>query len=204
MIKIMQILSGGATRTVVNPEPSRLGEINEIFSAIQGETFTKIGAAIKSIFQAHGVKEVVLASPVRPDFALSDYAEGFDLEGIEPDVNAAEVEEWWMPQWLYDYNDSILELVKDVRAPGDDFPHGVRDSTLLVRLGIVDGEVKYTKQPKWFDEISWDSGEELESDWLPIASIPNLAFWRELLKALTEVKDVWTYTSQYPNLHKLK
>lgn len=178
-------------------------DIDGLFSAIQGNAFQRIGDAIKSLLDAHRVKEVVLASPVRPDYALSDYEDGFDMEGIEPDISAEDVEEWWMPEWLINYNDSILELVKDVRAPGDDFPHGRRDSTLLVRLGIVDGEVKYTKQPKWFDEITWDSGEEPESDWLPIASISDLAFWRELLEALGKVNDVWIYTSQYPNLQRL-
>lgn len=173
-------------------------------SAIQEEALQKVSEYVKTILESHGVNEVVLASPVRPDYALSDYEEGFDMEGLEPDVNAADVEEWWMPEWLISYNDSILEIVPDTHDTDDDFPQwGQRDSTLLVRLGIVDDEVKYTKQPKWFNEMTYESGEEPESDWLPIDSISNIDFWKDILQALMELDDIWTFTAQYPNLHRL-
>lgn len=181
-----------------------INDWTETYAEIKEGSNHKIGDFIKSLLEDHNTTEVVLASPLGPDYPLDEYEESFEMEEIDPEIQASEVELWEIPEWIFEYDDSVLDLTKDTRKPDDDFPRDSVDSSKIVRLGIVNGKVMYTMQSSSYDEVTDDMEFEPESDWLPIEAMTNPEFWNGIVKALIKVEDIWAFTQKFPRLRRNK
>ena len=103
-----------------------------------------LAAFIKRILESQGVREVILASPFGPDFHWDEYADGENYcEETMADCIKAYVTKdpdyrWYEPYWLvYEEpfsNTDCLTIYDRLNI------------TTIVRLGIINGEVKFTKQ----------------------------------------------------------
>ena len=161
---------------------------------------------IKKILESHNVSEVVLASPMGPEIEFEKYetddhwlgASIFDA--IEAYVNDTDPEfEWWEPIWVA-YKDS-----KTMEETGLSLYNISNDEErhIVVRLGIVDGVVKFMRQVVLFDS-DWHKTINKESDWLRLENIADDFFWYQMIVILLTKKEVWEYNEKYPQFHKLK
>lgn len=180
------------------------GQINLLNDPI--DKIAKMQPFIKKVLETQNVSELVLASPMGPEIEFEKYetddhwlgASIFDA--IEAYVNDTDPEfEWWEPIWVA-YEDSKpreetgLSLYYE---NNDDERH------IIVRLGIVDGVVKFMRQVVLFDS-DWHKTINKESDWLRLENVANDYFWLQLTVILLTKKEVWEYNDKYPQFHKLK
>lgn len=167
---------------------------------------------IKKVLQSKGVKEVLLASPFGPDFTWDSYADGENYEGMtmldyvnEYKEHSQEIE-WLEPNWIcYGPGFSDSPYGDFALYDYDDF-----DRTIVVRVGIVDGELRFTQQTLRQNEVGdlpdcpeGDSQLEPESIWLKPANMPDYIKWDIILSILLNQEEVWEYTAAYPELHRL-
>lgn len=192
------------------------GELNDIKATIKetSDPIDKIAVLadfIKRIIESQGVREVILASPFGPDFHWEEYADGENYceETMADCIKAYEAKDpdyrWYEPYWLcYEqpFRDTDCLTIFDRL-----------NITTIIRLGIIDGEVKFTKQDLLQREIDDIPGmpdpnydEQLcpESEWLKLANIPDPNRWYMIAQALLLKPIIWEYTQTYPQLHRLK
>lgn len=179
------------------------GQINLLNDPI--DKIAKMQPLIKKVLESQNVSEVVLASPMGPEIEFEKYetddhwlgASIFDA--IEAYVNDTDPEfEWWEPIWVA-YKDS-----KTMEETGLSLYNISNDEErhIVVRLGIVDGVVKFMRQIVLFDS-DWHKTINKESDWLRLENIADDFFWCQMIVILLTKKEVWEYNEKYPQFHKL-
>lgn len=179
------------------------GQINLLNDPI--DKIAKMQPLIKKVLESQNVSEVVLASPMGPEIEFEKYetddhwlgASIFDA--IEAYVNDTDPEfEWWEPIWVT-YKDS-----KTMEETGLSLYNISNDEErhIVVRLGIVDGVVKFMRQIVLFDS-DWHKTINKESDWLRLENIADDFFWCQIIVILLTKKEVWEYNEKYPQFHKL-
>ena len=152
------------------------GQINLLNDPI--DKIAKMQPFIKKVLEAQNVSELVLASPMGPEIEFEKYetddhwlgASIFDA--IEAYVNDTDPEfEWWEPIWVA-YKDSMTMEETGLslyNISNDEERH------IVVRLGIVDGVVKFMRQIVLFDS-DWHKTVNKESDWLRLEILPMTFF----------------------------
>lgn len=176
-----------------------------------------LGDFIKEILEAYGTNEVVLAAPVEIciDYELlpstdavkneeencEDTAELENLiNEISDELKKDQTIQWMDPEWVREQG--LIEM--DIYH----YNHSLWFGNLIIRIGIVDGAVKFTwqqNQGESSDEIC-STGYEKESDWLKLdnMAIFGVKFLVELTDLLLSCPEIWEYTFKYPQFHKLK
>lgn len=179
------------------------GQINHLNDPI--DKIAKMQPFIKKVLESQNVSEVVLASPMGPEIEFEKYetddhwlgASIFDA--IEAYVNDTDPEfEWWEPIWVA-YKDS-----KTMEETGLSLYNISNDEErhIVVRLGIVDGVVKFMRQIVLFDS-DWHKTINKESGWVRLENIADDFFWCRMIVILLTKKEVWEYNEKYPQFHKL-
>lgn len=126
------------------------------------DKITEIGLLLKSILETNCVNEVVLATPLDCELKLEEYdtidlvkyfCEGTDhsfLEYIESRKNGSEVFSWSEPSWIMWNNEDTFDESEyyDVLSQ-----YNGLNRTIIVRLGIVDGAIKFTCQKTLQEEV---------------------------------------------------
>ena len=172
-------------------------KIQKIYDPV--DQITLISGFIKRILESQEVDEVVLASPFGPDFDWDEYGgTNYDDETMADCIKAYQTHnpdfEWLEPYWL-----DCLTV----------FDHLNR--TTIVRLGIVDGEVKFTKQGLLQPEVDdipgmpdprYPATLSSESEWLKLTNIPRPSKWYVIARALLQKTEIWQYNATYPELRK--
>lgn len=183
------------------------------------DKITEIGHLLKSILETNGVHEVVLATPLDCELKLEEYdtidlveyfCEGTDhsfLEYIESRKNGYEVFSWSEPSWIMWNNTETYDesVYYDILSQ-----YNGLNRTIIVRLGIVDGIVKFTCQKILQEEVDDLPGcavgepeEQPETDWLKLANIASVNKWLLIAHLLLNNDTIWEYSKKYPQLHKL-
>ena len=180
------------------------GQINLLDDPI--DKIAKMQPFIKKVLESHNVSELVLASPMGPEIEFEKYETDDNwlgasiFDAIEAYVNDSDPEfEWWEPIWVAykdskTYEESGLSLYYE---SNDEERH------IVVRLGIVDGVVKFTRQDVFYDS-NYKSTINKESGWLRLENVANDYFWLQLIVILLTKKEVWEYNEKYSKFHKLK
>ena len=184
------------------------GQLNHLYDPI--DKIALMQPFIKKVLESQNVSELVLASPMGPELDFDQYetddnwlgASIFDL--IEDYINDADPEfEWLEPIWIafkdskhWEETDLSLYVHKNI----DEFEE---ERQIVVRLGIFDGIVKFTRQVVLYDsDISKTINKE--SDWLRLENINDDYFWLKVIEILLTKKEVWEYNEKYPQFHRLK
>ena len=180
------------------------GQINHLYDPI--DSIEKMQLFIKKILESQNVSEVVLASPMGPEIEFEKYetddhwlgASIFDA--IDAYVNDTDPEfEWWEPIWVA-YKDSGTNEETGLSLY---YESNDEERHIVVRLGIVDGDVKFTRQDVFYDS-DFHGTINKETEWLRLYNVPDSYFWYQLIVILLTKKEVWEYNEKYPQFHKLK
>ncbi len=164
-----------------------------------------IAGFIKELMIAHGTNEIVLATPDNSNEGIEDLEEsledwGSSLSEIESAIKNNMQIVWDRPSWIAesDLGDIDREIYFYNCSEWVYF--------IVVRLGIVDGELRFTWQrgrAEFQDDASDPDNLNNESVWLKPGNIPMTQFWSRLVSLLLDCEDIWKFTTMYPQLHKL-
>lgn len=170
------------------------------------DKIAKIQPFIKKILESHNVSELILASPMGLEIEFEKYEtddnwfEASIFDAIDAYVNDSDPEfEWWEPIWVaYVDSNTMEETGLSLYYEDND-----EERHIVVRLGIVDGVLKFIRQVVLLDS-DWRKTINKESDWLRLENINDYYFLYQLIIILLTKKEVWEYNEKYPQFHKLK
>ena len=180
------------------------GQVNLLHDPM--DKIAKMQPFIKKILEVHNVSELILASPMGPEIEFDNYETDDNwlgasiLDAIDAYVNDSDPEfEWWEPIWVA-YVDSNTNKETGLSLYYED---NDEERHIVVRLGIVNGVVKFTRQVVLLDS-DWRKTINKESEWLRLENINDFYFLYQLIIILLTKKEVWEYNEKYPQFHKLK
>ncbi|MCM1139182.1 MAG: hypothetical protein NC453_11490 [Muribaculum sp.] len=179
--------------------------IKDIYEPI--DKVEAVGNLLKSIMEAVGVNEVLLASPFNDEVEMEDYSnldalwtdytiEDFIAMYKDKDLlhsNGFKVFPWYQPEWI---SMADIDTYPDRLTP--DGP-----TANIVRIGIIDNVVKFTCQISIGDCAAGPLEDLPETEWLKLQNhiAPNR--WLEIAEAIIKIDEILEYTKKYPGLHKL-
>ena len=177
-----------------------------------------LGNFIKELLKAYGTNEVLLATPVNvaleydllsfPETEAAKNEEDKSEEFVEFEnlinetsdkLKQNQTIQWMDADWIREHN-GLTEM--DIYH----YNNSVWFHFLIVRIGIVDGDVKFTWQQCQSKNLDDCEDYEKETDWLILGNMAvfGVKFLIKLINLLLSCPEIWEYTFKYPQLHKLR
>lgn len=173
--------------------------IDEIYDPV--DKVETVGEFLKYVMEMNKVHEIVLATPMLyedlKDFHKPKYADYTIDEKISWYQPGSPNFYWYEPKWLSNTSEfyDCLTLEKYNRR-GTYEPD---ELIMIVRIGIIDGIVKYTSQT-----APNEGNIEPETGWLKMANILDYERWLKIADAIISIPDVMTHSETYKELHSLR